>query len=674
MRKDEWKGKRYICLVRASNAGEETSVRGQLELLNNHAEKLGMIYVDQVVLEGVTGSMPARREDLLKLFERKRTANDFDVLVLQRFDRLTRSGPDHGFWVEHECKLVGIRLMFVGEDVPEGRFSSLIKAAKYESAQEQAFSISQRCTQGQQLALEEGRILTTNRTPYGCWRLYLKSDGTPSHIIRNLGDGRQQKLIPETYDVVDTYGEIGGGGRGHYVKQRGEKVLLMPGDSEKVEVVRQIFRLHYLDGWGCLRIADWLNRQGISSPSGKGWRSGQVQVIYEQEAYTGRSIGNRESRAIYHRRASKTPQPVDLDPTLHATLKNLPISIRPQEEWYVQEQPLMVNFLDQHVRELAMAEHERIWKTRLYPERPKRHKNQHVASDYLLSGLMVAKQDGEKMSGVLCGHGKKQTRYYRHRRFHHCYCTNSLYNRMFRAEPLEQAVLDVMQQVLSDRPHLEDRIRQFVIQQINTLPGRTGGLEQLKTKREAVRKKTAFIVSTLDEATLADARIEIERLGKERQMLEEQIAAAEAVARGSDTDPELVVRRAMDKLARLSENLKSMPKLQLRGTLGLLVERMEADLETRQVKIELGLPSSVVWEASGQEKAVCLLTTTPRPTGQQTHQTPALMLDVADCAYVLKHKKSCYKCSRRPRLGQTHEALPADIGRSDHQASSEQAA
>src|SRR4051812_37416545 len=87
----------------------------------------------------------------------------------------------------------------------------LIKVAKYEAAQEQAFSISQRSAQGSQLALEDGRNITSSHTPYGCWRLYLTTDSKASHIICDLRDGRQQKLHPQTLAVIDTYGQIGAG-------------------------------------------------------------------------------------------------------------------------------------------------------------------------------------------------------------------------------------------------------------------------------------------------------------------------------------------------------------------------------------------------------------------------------------------------------------------------------
>src|SRR5688500_2407477 len=93
--KDMWKGSRYICLGRQSNDDEgDDSVLAQLKYLRSECDGDGMIYVDKILLEGVTGSLPARRKHYTKLIERKKEKDDFDVLVVQKMDRATRGGGD----------------------------------------------------------------------------------------------------------------------------------------------------------------------------------------------------------------------------------------------------------------------------------------------------------------------------------------------------------------------------------------------------------------------------------------------------------------------------------------------------------------------------------------------------------------------------------------------------
>ncbi|MFA9480446.1 recombinase family protein [Phycisphaerales bacterium AB-hyl4] len=117
---DRWRGKRFICSVRQSDDSEgTTSTEAQLKWLHEEGRQRGMIHVDDIVLNGVTGSLPGKRQDLPDLIERKRTKDDFDVLMVQRLDRLTRGGSQHGNWFLFECTRVGIELLCPGDNLPE---------------------------------------------------------------------------------------------------------------------------------------------------------------------------------------------------------------------------------------------------------------------------------------------------------------------------------------------------------------------------------------------------------------------------------------------------------------------------------------------------------------------------------------------------------------------------
>jgi hypothetical protein len=647
---DKLKGKRGICISRVSQEEESSSI-AQLAMLQDAAQTRGVKIVDTVESDGVTGSLPGRREDLQALLERKRTQNDFEVLFIQRLDRLTRSGSGHGFWFEHECRRAGIELVFVGDDIPDGRYANLIKVAKYEAAQEQAYSISQRSTQGSQLALENGCNITSAHTPYACWRLYLTADGVRSHIIRDLRDGRQQKLDPQTHAVIDTYGTIGGRSKGHYRKQKSERVLLMPGDAEHVAIVREIFDLHYLQGMGGKRIADVLNRRGVRSPQGRAWSQHQVEVIYEQECYTGRSVGNRSSSAIYHQRRTKAPEKVKVDDTILANAKNIPVRQRPKDEWFIQEQPLMTDFLDPQVRQLAMAAHERLWQRRGDPDRPKQSKSRHQASDYILTGLLVAKQDGDTMTGIPCGAKGKKVRYYRHRRGRRGYIKGSVYNRMISAEPLEQAVIEAAQSVLLDLPNLEQQIAAAVDQQLAADGSDAARLDELRRQREQVRSRTELIVRTLDEETLADAQSQLDLLKTRRRELDEQIAAAESAMRMRELDPADLAAATRAQLTALPQTWRELPRFQLRQMLSGLVQKVVVDLETKDIEIHL---TATIQTAKPEktalvgQKALRPVGTSLSPASYQTHQPLTIHLGLTDCNYRIKSSRVCYTCRRRP--------------------------
>jgi hypothetical protein len=95
--KTTWHGKRVIAVVRQSlnkdgakatddekAADGSASTAAQLDNLRKIFDRLGMQYVDKVVLDGVPASAPARISEIVKrLFERKKIKNDFDVIAWQ---------------------------------------------------------------------------------------------------------------------------------------------------------------------------------------------------------------------------------------------------------------------------------------------------------------------------------------------------------------------------------------------------------------------------------------------------------------------------------------------------------------------------------------------------------------------------------------------------------------
>jgi len=249
-----------------------------------------------------------------------------------------------------------------------------------------------------------------------------------------------------------------------------------------------------------------------------------------------------------------------LDIAIQATAKNIPVRQRPVSKWFVQDQPMMEPFLKPELRKLALAEHERIWERRGDPDRQKRTKSKHQASDYLLTGLLFAQQDGEPLVGVLCGRAGKKVRYYRHRRGRRGYIKGSIFNRMIPAKPIEEAVVRLVAEVLTDIDGLRDRIVESVEAEAQrTMP--TEQIADMQKRRDQIRRRTELIVSTLDEETLADARIELDRLKSERRMLDEQIAAAEVAIEMQSLDPAAIADKVVAQLQSMATNVADMPKL-----------------------------------------------------------------------------------------------------------------
>jgi hypothetical protein len=185
-------------VVRQSNdkTGAE-STAAQLDFLHTECGREGMCHVDKVVMEGVAASAPAKLEDIEKLFARKKKDNDFDVIALQVPDRLSRSGGEHGMWLEHEAKRHGLRF-FAGDDTPDGPYAAVVRVAKYEAAREFSVGNGKRSSQGQMWQIRNEWFRTSGPTPMGCDRMYYGDDHQQKFIIRNLRDGRQEQIEVES--------------------------------------------------------------------------------------------------------------------------------------------------------------------------------------------------------------------------------------------------------------------------------------------------------------------------------------------------------------------------------------------------------------------------------------------------------------------------------------------
>lgn len=200
-------GKRYIALVRCSSAAQsDTSIEAQIALIETYGREHGMVRVGTVELAGVTGSVPGIRSDIDQLIRRKKEQDDFDVVLLQNATRFTRSGPLHGMKLLFDLRAIGLQVVFVKDDLPDGDLGDVMRGLQFFAGKEQARSIAHAVARGASASLKEGRSAHCKAPPYGVDRLYVTADGTPKHIIRNQADGTQVKLDPATGDVIERFG------------------------------------------------------------------------------------------------------------------------------------------------------------------------------------------------------------------------------------------------------------------------------------------------------------------------------------------------------------------------------------------------------------------------------------------------------------------------------------
>jgi len=645
-------GKRYICEVRCSTDGQsDTSIPAQLEELHKIGQLCGGIPAgDDVVLPALSGSKPGNRKDIQQTIQRKAEKNDFEVVLSLVEDRFTRSGAEHGFWAQHEMLRAGIYLVQVKSDIPDGPHAPMLRTWKYESARETAKNTSLRSTMGYQRALENGNVITSSHTNYGTYRLYLNADGRPLHIIKDMRDGTQQKLHCETREVIEIYGVVGGKARGHFRKQKSDRVLLVPGDPQEVATINRIFQRRYLDGWGGRRIANELNDEGITAPMGKRWTQRQVDCIAENLIYTGCGVAGLSSSAVFYMRSKDGPTPVQIDPVVLATKANLPVNLRPPEEWTFQEQRYLKDLLPQPLRDIAHQKIKTLWEQRCRGDVAPHVRNTHLDSLYLLTGLIRAKQDGRLLKGQNCGPRDHPVRYYAHPIARKDPKAAGFPNTTFRADALETALLKTVSETLLAMPDLRDELRLAVeAARAADAPPASTTLSELQQELGKLNKDIKSAVDLFGEVAVPELKQKLVQLQARRQQLERQIRQAQVSPQAPAGEIEQTIESLVQRLGNLAGQIESLPAYQLRQMLAALTDTLTADMATREVTMTLRVPPRAISDAKTPISDLCLRYSSGSPTESQAQITAPPVLARIHCAHHSEGGKPCYRCRRVPK-------------------------
>jgi len=593
MKEKDLQGKRFVGLLRCSTIGQaDTSIVDQHRLLDAFGREHGLVPVDYVELDGVSGSLPGNRSDIQQLITRKQTKDDFDLLLVQDTSRFTRAGTQHAHRLESELNAAGIELVYATGAIPPGDVGDLVKSIYAYSDQHHARAISFAATRGAMSSILDGRSPYCRRPPFGIDRLYVAADGTPSHIIRNLPDGGQLKLAPDRRTVLVRFEpNERRGGRNHYNKQKQERIILVPGDDARVAVVRQIYRRHFVDGWGAARIAEELNIAEVPSAEGRRWVTGVVRDILGNPIYVGRGIANRHTSGIYHMRGADRPLEAKHDKREMYERRRPPTHARPQSDWVVQDYPALLGILPPEIRELAAAKQQARLHAQASGERRKPNRDRHRETSFFLKGILRSKQGDEPMTGTTTGKRGIRKRYYRVPRAYASPDGNRILRRLIPAEPVEQAVIEIVRRTLLETPDLRSRIERQVRSQLKAAATDAGQLAELTAERDALRRKLEFVVDSFDADMKDLAERKVGELRAQLRTINDRVAHCRPAVALTDSQVAERVDAVAAAIENLAESLGTAPPPTLPGLLQAIIGRLAVDLETREVELEVALPA-----------------------------------------------------------------------------------
>lgn len=96
--------------------------------------------------------------------------------------------------------------------------------------------------------------------------------------------------------------------RGEYKSLQTDRVILVPGPPEEMEIVREIYDLFVKQGKREGEIAELLNVRGIKTDYGRPWNRGTVAQVLTNEKYIGNNVYNRTSFKLKRKHVVNSPE------------------------------------------------------------------------------------------------------------------------------------------------------------------------------------------------------------------------------------------------------------------------------------------------------------------------------------------------------------------------------
>ncbi|MGN6366761.1 MAG: recombinase family protein [Phycisphaerae bacterium] len=373
-----------IGYVRRSTNRQEESLEQQREKLAAFAASKGWtlcrIYED----DAISGSN-MQRPGLESLLAHAEPDPAVGVVLAWERNRLARpKDPVDGLLLERRLIKAGKRVCYVatGQEADRSFTSGLVGFVEHYQNGDYLRKLSRDTMRGHVSRARDG-LRSGGKVPFGYDRLCLGSDGSPKRIVRDLPDGTQVILNPETQTVVE---HITDGHR--YVKPPHEATTLIPSTHEKVKLVQELFE-GYASGVPLRILRKNLNDSGWRTPINGIFTIGTLHWMLRNPAYKGVSIFNRCTQSKWHRYVSGNS----------VERQNEGREKRSKEDWIVIENawPALVD-----------AETFEKVQQRLN-ERGERHKKvtgRRVNANYFLSGTLTCGHCG----GILVGHASNWKR------------------------------------------------------------------------------------------------------------------------------------------------------------------------------------------------------------------------------------------------------------------------
>ena len=259
--------------VRMSTEHQQYSLQNQSAAIQKYAEANALVIV-QTYSDGAKSGVILRRRPGLRQLLRDVVggAAGYRAILVYDVSRWGRfQDTDESAHYEFLCKSAGVPVHYCAETFGnDSSFANMMmKALKRTMAGEYSRELSVKVFEGHKRLARLG-FKQGGSPGYGFRRFLLSRDG---EIKQELGD-REHKSIAT------------------------DRVVLIPGPQEEIQVVREIYRLFVEERYSVLHIVRELNRRGIRRRDGGIWKYGAVRIILSHPKYAGWHVYGRTSQKL----------------------------------------------------------------------------------------------------------------------------------------------------------------------------------------------------------------------------------------------------------------------------------------------------------------------------------------------------------------------------------------
>ena len=274
--------RRAAMYVRMSTDHQKYSTENQADAIREYAERNHIQIVKTYTDSGKSGLSLEGREALQTLIgDVQSGVADYSMILVLDVTRWGRfQDADESAYYEYLCRRAGIDVQYVAEQFENdgSPVSTIVKGVKRAMAGEYSRELSSKVFAGQCRLIELG----------------FRQGGPAGYGLRRvlLDEQRQVKSVLK---------------RGEHKSLQTDRVVLVAGPDDEVEIVRSIYRAFTEEGLRESEIAAWLNLRGYKTDLERDWTRGVVHTILTNEKYIGNNVFNRRSFKLKKRRVANDP-------------------------------------------------------------------------------------------------------------------------------------------------------------------------------------------------------------------------------------------------------------------------------------------------------------------------------------------------------------------------------